>query len=152
MSRHLNERVFVLLALLLSAVALYRSSLTLSFSDVGSAHSPVFFPQIILVLWMVLTVIALGQTLMQSVKAQPIDGVFRLIILVAASIAYTNLLTMYGFFLTSAVFTLICLPVFGMRHPAILTGYAIAVPGALVLLFNHVLGMPLPTSPFTHYF
>ncbi|MEE2944241.1 MAG: tripartite tricarboxylate transporter TctB family protein [Pseudomonadota bacterium] len=152
MSRHLNERVFVLLALLLSAVALYRSSLTLSFSDVGSAHSPVFFPQIILVLWMGLTVIALGQTLMQSVKAQPIDGVFRLIILVAASIAYTNLLTMYGFFLTSALFTLICLPVFGMRHPAILTGYAIAVPGALVLLFNHVLGMPLPTSPFTHYF
>ncbi|CUJ00984.1 tripartite tricarboxylate transporter TctB family protein [Cognatishimia activa] len=152
MSRHLNERVFVLLALLLSAVALYRSSLTLSFSDVGSAHSPVFFPQIILVLWIGLTVIALGQTLMQSVKAQPIDGVFRLIILVAASIAYTNLLTMYGFFLTSALFTLICLPVFGMRHPAILTGYAIAVPGALVLLFNHVLGMPLPTSPFTHYF
>ena len=152
MSRYLNERVLVLLALLLAAAALYASSFAQTFSDVGNAHSPVFFPRIILVLWMGLTVIALVQVLLEGASAQPLHGGWRLGILVLSSVVYTNLVTSYGFFLTSAAFAAICLPVFGVRHPAIVVGYAIAVPAALVALFNHMLGMPLPTSPFTHYF
>ncbi|MEM1363179.1 MAG: tripartite tricarboxylate transporter TctB family protein [Pseudomonadota bacterium] len=152
MSRYLNERVFVLLLLLLVAAALYASSFAQTFSDVGNAHSPVFFPRIVLVLWMGLAVIALAQVLMQGFVAEPIHGVWRLVVLVIATIAYTNLLTQYGFFLSSAVFAVVCLAVFGVRNPLIMVIYAIAVPGALVLLFNHSLGMPLPTSPFTHYF
>jgi len=30
--------------------------------------------------------------------------------------------------------------------------FAVLVPGALVFLFNHTLGMPLPTSRFTYLF
>ena len=152
MSRVLNEQVFVLLALLLTALALYASSFAQTFSDVGSAHSPVFFPRIILLIWIGLAAIALGQAVMEGTTARPIAGLARLGVLAAACIVYTNILTAYGFFLTSAAFALICLPVFGVRHPVIILLYAVAVPGALVALFNHVLGMPLPTSPFTHIF
>jgi hypothetical protein len=154
MSRFLNERVLVLLALLLVAAALYASSFAQTFSDVGSAHSPVFFPRIVLVLWMGLAVIALAQVLMQGYEAQPIHGIWRLavLVLVLATVVYTNLVTKYGFFLTSAGFAVVCLGVFGLRNPLVVLAYAVAVPGALVLLFNHSLGMPLPTSPFTYYF
>ena len=152
MAQVINERVLVLLVLLLVAVALYASSFTQTFSDVGNAHSPMFFPRIILVMWMGLTVIAIGQAVMAGHQSKPIDGIWRLALLVIATIIYTNLLTTYGFFLTSLVFAVICLPVFGIRHPAIVAAYAVAVPGSLVVLFNHTLGMPLPTSPFTHYF
>ena len=152
MSRYLNERVLVLLVLFLCAAALYASSFAQTFSDVGNAHSPVFFPRIILLIWMGLTVIALGQTVLEGASPKPIHGVFRLAAIVVAAVVYTNLLTRYGFFLTSAAFVAVSLPVFGIRHPLVVAAYALAVPGALVALFNHVLGMPLPTSPFTHVF
>lgn len=152
MSRYLNERVLVLLVLLLVAAALFASSFAQTFSDVGSAHSPVFFPRIILVLWMGLAVIAMAQVLLQGHKAEPIEGVWRLVVLVVATLIYTNLITTYGFFLTSAAFALVCLAIFGLRNPLVILVYAVAVPGVLVLLFNHSLRMPLPTSQFTHYF
>ncbi|MEM9813242.1 MAG: tripartite tricarboxylate transporter TctB family protein [Pseudomonadota bacterium] len=152
MSRLLNERVLVLFVLLLAALALYASSFLGSYSDVGSAHSPVFFPRIILTIWIGLTLIALVQAVTDAAEAPPISGLLRLLLLVAAVLIYTNLVTRFGFFLTSAVFSTVCLPVFGVRHPLVVIAYALAVPGALVLLFNHTLGMPLPVSPFTHYF
>lgn len=152
MSRVLNERVAVLLVLFLVAAALYASSFAQTFSDVGSAHSPVFFPRIILVLWMGLAGIAMAQVMMQGYVAEPIHGIWRLLVLVAATVVYTNYITVYGFFLCSAAFAMICLVIFGLRNPLVIALYAVAVPGALVGLFNHMLGMPLPTSPFTHYF
>ena len=79
-------------------------------------------------------------------------GLWRVAVLVAASVVYTNVLTTYGFFLSSVGFVVICLPVFGVRHPVAIVAFALAVPAALVALFNHVLAMPLPTSPFTYYF
>ncbi|MEM6849404.1 MAG: tripartite tricarboxylate transporter TctB family protein [Pseudomonadota bacterium] len=152
MSRFLNERVFVLFVLLLVAAALYASTFTQSFSDVGNAHSPVFFPRIILVLWLGLALIALIQTLIFAPANAPLFGLVRLAILIAAAVAYTMFLNSYGFFLTSAAFAVVCLIVFGVRNPLIIVLYAVAVPGGLVALFNHVLKMPLPTSPFTFYF
>ena len=152
MSRFVNERVFVLLILLLVAAALYASTFTQSFSDVGNAHSPVFFPRIILVLWIGLSLIALIQTLISAPANTPIVGLLRLAILIAAAVAYTMFLNQYGFFLTSAAFAVVCLVVFGVRSPIIIVVYAVVVPGALVALFNHILKMPLPTSPFTFYF
>lgn len=152
MSHALNERVVALLALLLVGVALYVSSFRQDFTDAGLAHSPMFFPRIILIAWIGLAAIAVVQAIMQRQSSSKIDGIGRLALLVLAALAYTNLLTTYGFFLTSAAFAAVCLPVFGIRNPAVVAAYAIAVPGALVVLFNHVLGMPLPTAPFTYLF
>lgn len=155
MTRFLNERAAVLFTLLLVAVSLLYASYTFDFSDVGSAHSPVFFPQIILFLWIALTVIALMQAVWignGGDDAKPVYGLWRLALLILAILIYSYVIVPWGFFLSSIAFAVLCLPVFGLRNPVIIALYAIAVPGALVVLFNHTLGMPLPTSSFTHYF
>jgi hypothetical protein len=151
-SRVVNERVAALLAILLVGVALYVSSFRQDFTDAGLAHSPMFFPRIILILWIGLAAIAVAQAIFAQEASGRIDGITRLAVLVVAALVYTNVMTTYGFFLTSAGFAAICLPVFGIRNPAVILAYAVAVPGSLVILFNHILGMPLPTSPFTFLF
>lgn len=148
----INERGVSILTLLCIATALLLSTLGAEFSDVGSAHSPVFFPRIILTGWIALCVLALLQNLSVSDGGKGIDNLWRLVVMVVAVVVYTNLVTKLGFFLTSAGFALICLPMFGIRKPVILIIYAVAVPGTLVALFNHTLGMPLPTSPFSYLF
>jgi hypothetical protein len=72
--------------------------------------------------------------------------------LIVASLIYTNVIGREGFFLPSVIFAVICLLTFGIRNPLVILGYAVAVPGALVLFFNHLLSMPLPVSRFSHLF
>ncbi|MEL7213182.1 MAG: tripartite tricarboxylate transporter TctB family protein [Pseudomonadota bacterium] len=152
MQRILNERVAVLLGLLLTAAALYASTFSLSFSSAGSGQSPVFFPRIILSLWMGLALIALVQCLRTSEPNAPVARWWRVWVLLIAAVIYTNVIGREGFFLPSMVFAMISLPIFGIRNPLVVIAYAVAVPGALVLLFNHGLSMPLPVSRFTHLF
>lgn len=148
----LNERVLVLLGLFLTAAGLYASTVGQSFSSVETAQSPVFFPRIILALWMGLALIAIAQELRNHEANAPIASWMRVAVLVIASVIYTNVIGSEGFFLPSALFAAICLPLFGIRNPLIVAFYALAVPGALVFLFNHLLSMPLPVSRFTHIF
>lgn len=152
MHRIANERVIVQLALLMTAVALYASTFAQSFSASDLAQSPMFFPRIILVLWMGLNVIALTQTILSPEDSTPIASWLRIAVVVIAALIYTNVIGSEGFFLPSVVFALICLPAFGIRNPLLVVLFAVAVPGALVFLFNHTLGMPLPTSRFTYHF
>jgi hypothetical protein len=37
--------------------------------------------------------------------------------------------------------------ILGVRSPLGISAVSVGVPGALVALFNHILKMPLPTSP-----
>lgn len=152
MQRIANEQVIVQLGLLIVAVALYASTFGQSFSASDLAQSPMFFPRIILTLWIGLSVIALVQTIRSDVRTTPIASWARIGVILVAALIYTNLIGSEGFFLPSAAFALICLPAFGIRNPLIVIAFAILVPGALVLLFNHSLGMPLPTSRFTYLF
>lgn len=152
MNRIVNERVIVQLGLLITAVALYASTFGQNFSSTDLAQSPMFFPRIILALWIGLNLIALVQTILASQASTPIASWARIGIVVVAAMLYANVIGSEGFFLPSVVFALICLPAFGIRNPLLVGLFAIAVPGALVLLFNHTLGMPLPTSRFTYLF
>ncbi|GIT89612.1 hypothetical protein JANAI62_09030 [Jannaschia pagri] len=147
-----REPVLVQLGVLAIGCALYLSTLGQTFSDVGSAHSPMFFPRIVLSLWIGLAGLALVQSLRTTDGQSRPHSLLRLAILVLAVVIYSNLITTYGFFLCSVGLALVVLPIFGIRHPAIVGVYALAVPGSLVALFNHGLGMPLPTSPFTYLF
>lgn len=148
----LQERVLVLLGLLLVGAGLYASTFQQSFSSVETAQSPVFFPRIILALWMGLALLALVQTLRAAEVNASVDSWSRLGILLVSALIYTNLIGREGFFLPSVAFAAISLVVFGIRNPLIVAFYAIAVPGTLVLLFNHVLSMPLPVSRVSHLF
>lgn len=152
MQRIANERVIVQLALLITAGALYASTFGQSFSATDLAQSPMFFPRIILVLWMGLNVIALVQTYLAQEEVGAIASWARIGVVVVAALIYTNVIGSEGFFIPSFIFGLICLPAFGIRNPLLVLLFAMAVPGALVLLFNHTLGMPLPVSRFTHLF
>ncbi|WP_299369401.1 tripartite tricarboxylate transporter TctB family protein [uncultured Tateyamaria sp.] len=152
MQRLANERVIVQLGLLIVAVALYASTFQQSFSASDLAQSPMFFPRIILTLWIGLAVIALVQTI-RADETQPVIASWpRIAIVIVAALIYCNIIASEGFFLPSVVFALVCLPAFGIRNPLLVVPFAILVPGALVLLFNHTLGMPLPTSRFTYLF
>ena len=148
----MSERVIVQFGLLLIAVALFASTFQQSFTASDLAQSPMFFPRIILVLWMILAAIAVVQTVLENETGSPIASWPRLMIVLAATVIYANVIGSEGFFLPSVVFALICLPAFGIRAPLLVILFAILVPGSLVLLFNHTLGMPLPTSRFTYMF
>jgi hypothetical protein len=152
MARIFNERVMVLLGLFLVAAGLYASTFGQDYFGVDTAQSPVFFPRIILMLWMGLSLIALFQTLQVVEGTAPVASWSRLGLLLIAAVIYTNVIGSEGFFLPSVIFAAISLPIFGIRNPLIVAVYAIAVPGALVLFFNHLLSMPLPVSRFSHLF
>lgn len=55
-----------------------------------------------------------------------------------------------GFFLASVAFCAITLWLLGWSKPIPLLIFSVGLPGALVILFNHWLTLPLPTSPITH--
>ncbi len=152
MHRIANERVIVQLALLIAAAALYASTYGQSFSASDLAQSPMFFPRIILMLWMGLNVISLAQAVTEGGGGGPIASWTRIGAVIVAALIYTNVIGSEGFFIPSVLFALISLPAFGIRNPILVVLFAVAVPGALVLLFNHSLGMPLPTSRFTYLF
>ncbi|MEL6677667.1 MAG: tripartite tricarboxylate transporter TctB family protein [Pseudomonadota bacterium] len=69
-----------------------------------------------------------------------------------ASVLFANAITRLGFMLSAVPFSMIALWIFGLRNPLVIVAYAVVVPGSLVLLFNHILKLPLPTSPFTYLF
>ena len=152
MHRIANETVIVQLAMLFVAAALYTSTYTQSYSASDLAQSPMFFPRIILMLWIGLNIIALVQAFLRERSANPIASMARISAVVVATLIYTNVIGSEGFFIPSVLFALIALPVFGIRNPILVALFAVAVPGTLVLLFNHTLGMPLPTSRFTYMF
>lgn len=152
MKRFISEPVLVQFGLLMIAGALLVTTFTQSFTAVDLGQSPMFFPRIILVLWIGLTITGLIQSIRQEATTTPISSGFRIGIILIASLVYTNTIATEGFFLPSFFFALLCLPTFGIRNPLVIVIFALAVPGALVLLFNHTLGMPLPTSRFTHLF
>ncbi len=147
-----NERVVVQFALLIVAAALFATTFTQEFTEVDLAQSPMFFPRIILVLWIILGVIGLIQAIRSHEQTSAISSWRRIAVVLIAALIYTNIIGSEGFFLPSVVFAIICLPAFGIRNPVLIALFGIAVPGALVLLFNHTLGMPLPTSRFTYLF
>ncbi|MEM6487973.1 MAG: tripartite tricarboxylate transporter TctB family protein [Pseudomonadota bacterium] len=148
----LSERVMVLLAVLIAAAALLSTTFTAEYAGLGAAQSPVFFPRIILGVMIALSLIAIVQDLMAGQRAEPVEHWLALVVFVLAALVFANAITRVGFLLSAAPFSVVALAIFGFRHPLVIGVYALAVPGSLVLLFNHVLKLPLPTSPFTHWF
>lgn len=148
----LNERVLALLTLLIAGIALLLTTFGTEFATLGAAQSPVFFPRIILGLWIGLTLVALMQDIAARKAVDPVDKIGALLLFVVAAVIYANCVTRLGFMLSSVPFAVISLLVFGVRNPLVIAAYAVAVPGAIVVLFNHILKLPLPVSPFTHLF
>ncbi len=80
----------------------------------------------------------------QSASAQ-----WLIVVIVSVALyAYIQLMPVAGFFLSSVAFSVVVLVATGQRRPLDILLFSLIVPGALVGLFNHLLTMPLPVSPF----
>jgi len=146
----MTERTSLSLTLLLVGVGLFLHTYTLGFADLGGAFSPVFFPRIILAGWIVLAILSL---VADVVKARAVTGSIATItqwwvvlIFMIAIAGYIALLEYLGFFASSVLFSIIALVASGQRKVIDIALFSLLVPGALVILFNHVLTMPLPVS------
>lgn len=143
----LIERSWLSLLLLIAGCALFTSTLNASYADLGGAFSPVFFPRIILVGWIILALLSLLADVLSSNRQETAQ--WMTVGTIAISLfAYIELMPVVGFFLSSVVFAIIVLLSTGQRKVLDIALFAILVPGALLLLFNHLLTMPLPVSPF----
>jgi len=148
------ERAGVTLALFLGAAALMAGIGWRDGTGMPPAFAPEFFPRI--VLWLLLGLTGLGFVL-EVVRGGPSGGdsawrLARAAVLTAAMLVFAWAMMRYGFFLTAAAFSVLALPLMGLRNPLVVLAFALGLPGALVALFNHLLIMPLPTSPFGHMF
>lgn len=142
-----SERAAISTLLLLIGCALLVHTYTLGFADLGGAFSPVFFPRIILWAWIALAVVSLISDILKCANSAYAQW-RSVVILSVALLAYIKLLQPLGFFLSSALFCSVVLVATGQRRILDIILYSLTIPGALVLLFNHVLTMPLPVSPF----
>jgi hypothetical protein len=146
MGRIMTERAMVSVVLLLVGAGLMLSTFGLQFADLGGAFSPMFFPRIVLMAWVALALV----NVVADVMARPAPVPIRLGTVVAIGagvLVYVIALPKIGFFFASVPLALVMLWLLEVRGPVALVGIAVGVPGALVVLFNHVLTMPLPVSP-----
>ena len=149
------ERAGVTLALFLAAAALMAGIGWRDGSGMPPAFAPEFFPRI--VLWLLLGLTGLGfvQEVLRGASGASEDTPWRLLrvgLVTAAMLVFAWAMMRFGFFLTAAVFSALALPLMGLRNPLVVLAFALGLPGALVGLFNHLLTMPLPTSPFSYMF
>jgi hypothetical protein len=146
----LTERRVTSLVLLLIAAALLSQTFGQAYSGLG-AFSPMFFPQIVLVFWV--SVAALD--LVAELRARHASTRFRIVrvtVIALASVVFLLAMTRIGFFLAAVPFSILALVTLGLRSPIPVAVVGIGVPMALVALFNHLLTLPLPTSPFAWWF
>jgi hypothetical protein len=147
MSELLNERRCVAVLILLLVTGLLLSTFGLQFADLGGAFSPMFFPRIILVLLLCLAVLNVLIDVLAPSRDSPMD-VWPVAIICVAFIVYVLVLMPLGYFLSSVGLGVVVLLALGLRNPLQVVLIPVLAAGALVALFNHVLKMPLPASPF----
>ncbi|RFC64407.1 tripartite tricarboxylate transporter TctB family protein [Fulvimarina endophytica] len=138
--------------LLLAAISgLILSTFGAAFADLGDAFSPIFFPRIILTVLLALSVLNVVAELRAS--SAPRTFLWRpVIVLVIGLPIYVLAVDVVGFFLASVPMGAAMLLSLGIRRPTAFLGMPIAAAGTIVILFNHLLVMPLPASPFTWWF
>jgi hypothetical protein len=132
---------------LLLTAGLVASTFGLQFADLGGAFSPMFFPRIILFILLALTLLNVVIDLMAPSRATPIE-LMPVLVIGAAFIVYVLILIPLGYFASSVAVGAVILLALGLRNPVQVIGIPLLGAGALVGLFNHILKMPLPTSPF----
>lgn len=142
-----SEQRAVSLVLVILTAGLILSTFGLEFADLGGAFSPMFFPRIILFILLVLVAVNLLIDMTRHTASQDIR-ILPAAIISAGFVAYSLLLMPLGFFLSSVLMALLILITLGVRNPFALVLLPIVSAGSLVLLFNHILKMPLPSSPF----
>jgi len=143
----ISERRIVSLLILLLTAGMVVSTFGLQFAELGGAFSPMFFPRIILFVLLALAALNMVMDMMTNPKSKTLRLAPTLLISLGFLI-YVMLIMPLGYFFSSILLAFLILFTLGIRNPLVLVALPIGTAGALVALFNHVLKMPLPTSPF----
>lgn len=117
-------------------------------SRVAHAMGPAFFPRIVLVLLVVLALAALSEALRGLVTARPLPHAGAMFGMIAVTAAYVWLVGAAGFLLASVAFLAVCPAVLGYRRWAIAVPLAAVYAIAVWYVFQRVLQIVLPGSPW----
>jgi len=117
-----------------------------------NSPDPSFFPWIITGCLLLLSAILLVQGLATPRSARdngvPAPPLRAPAVLLVAFVAYVALLSFAGFLAASVPFFAVLMALYGERRWIAIGAASLLVPVMLVLLFRHVLQVPLPTGVF----
>ncbi len=135
---------------LLAGIGLLANSFSPHYESmgIGASVGPMFFPRILLGLWIALAALLTIQPLAGGTSPLPRQRLGMLLGLVALAGTAALLMILIGFLLSSILFCLATTLFLGYRGLAgiVLTG--IVFPLAIWYLFQKVLLVPLPVSPW----
>lgn len=150
----LSESLVLSVVLLLVPIGLLLVSQGATFAELGGAFSPMFFPSVVLWCWILVAAIGVAVELIKGGAGAGIPaGRWVRIGLVAVAMAlYVFAFTRLGFLISSILFAAATLIILDLKKPVLMVVYAVLMPLALFITFHYLLGLPLPTSPFTYRF
>ena len=147
MSALFTERRVISVIIFVLTAGLVVSTFGLEFADLGGAFSPMFFPRIILIILLGLAAVNVTVDVLTADTRKSIE-LLPVVIISSAFVAYVLVLMSLGYFISSVAAGVIILLALGLRNPFQVLLIPVSGAAALVGLFNHVLKMPLPNSPF----
>jgi len=115
---------------------------------VGAAVTPMFYPRILLWLWVLLAMALVVKPLMGKERNVPTQRWPALLGIVATAGAGAALMNVIGFLFSSILFCLAASLQMGYRRPLGLVLTGIVFPLATWYLFQKLLMIPLPVSPW----
>ena len=145
-----TERQVTSLVVFLIAAALLSQTFGQAYSGLG-AFSPMFFPKIVLSFLVTVAAIDLINQIRHRQSTER-PRFLRVGAIAIATLIFLYAMTRLGFFLSAVPFSIFSLLVLGLRNPVSILTVGVGIPAVLVALFNHLLVLPLPTSPFTWWF
>lgn len=118
----------------------------------AAGRGPVFFPRILLGLMLVLSLAVLVQGLRESALTIRRDTALRMLAVALVTAAYVLAITRAGFLLSSVAFALVLPPLLGYRRVLPIVAVAAIYPLAVWYLFDRVVRILLPSSPWFNGF
>jgi putative tricarboxylic transport membrane protein len=117
---------------------------------IGSDFSPMFFPRVLLALWMGLSIVIAARCMLANLPDEvlPAQRWSRLAAVCIAVAVFTWLMEAIGFLLAMIPACVVVGLLFGYRRPGPLIGFSVVFPVAIWLIFVKVIQVPLPYSPW----
>jgi hypothetical protein len=116
----------------------------------GSDFSPMFFPRLLLVLWMGLSILIAARCMFANLPNEVLSAQRwpRVAAVCIAVAVFTWLMEAIGFILAMVPACIVVGLLFGYRRTGPLLCFAVVFPVAVWLIFVKVIQVPLPYSPW----
>lgn len=112
----------------------------------GAVFSPMFYPRIVLGIWIALAAILVVKGLLAGRSPPAAHRAGRFALLAGLLVVVIAALPIAGFLPAATLFVLLAPPILGYRRPVPWLLTAALFPAAVWHIFNNVLNIPLPAS------